>query len=68
MVHDDVFGADSGKFREALAVWRVLAPLREKAGKIDWRKVTEFLEKILPLALALLDLLPQKSADRAARP
>ncbi len=68
MFHDDVVGAGAGGFREALAVWRALAPLREKAGRIDWAKVAAFLEEILPLLLAVLDLLPKKPADRVTGP
>lgn len=65
MFHD-VVGAGEGGFREALAVWRALAPLREKASKIDWAKVIAFVEKILPLVLAILDLLPNRLTDRGA--
>lgn len=68
MFHEDIAGARAGGFREAFAVWRATAPLREQAGKIDWAKVIAQLEKILPLVLAVLDLLPKKPADRVAGP
>ncbi len=59
---DTTFGVEAGQLREMLAIWQALAPLREKAGKIDWQKVKEFIEKVLPLLLAALDLLPKKPA------
>ncbi len=62
MSQNTVFGADSGELRNAIEVWRILAPVREKAGKIDWQKVLEFVQQVMPLVLALLDLLPKKSA------
>lgn len=68
MLHDDVVALSQGGLREAIAVWRALAPLREMAGKIDWAKVIAFVEKTLPLLLAVLDLLPKKPADRVAGP
>jgi hypothetical protein len=54
-------GSESGSLRELLDVWRALSPAREMAGKIDWQKVLEFIQQIMPLILALLDLLPKKA-------
>jgi hypothetical protein len=59
---DTCFGADAGRFREMFEIWQTLAPLRDKAGKIDWQKVKEFIETMLPLLLAVLDLFPKKPA------
>jgi len=53
---------EAGDLRRMLGVWRALAPAREKAGKIDWEKVVQFIQQIMPLMLALLDLLPEKPA------
>jgi len=53
--------ADAGNLRQMLEVWRALAPARDKAATIDWQKVLEFIQQIMPLVLALLDLLPKKS-------
>lgn len=47
---------------QMLTVFQALAPAREKAGKIDWEKVAEFIQQIMPLLLAMLELLPEKSA------
>ncbi len=71
MFHDDVLSVGEevvgdGGLRQAIALWRALAPLRQKAGRIDWTKVIAFLQKIMPLLLALFDLLPQKPAGRTA--
>jgi len=55
-------GSESGSLRELLEVWRALAPARDLAGKIDWQKVLEFIQQIMPVILALLDLLPKKEA------
>jgi hypothetical protein len=52
--------AESGSLRELLDVWRALAPARDLAGKIDWQKVLEFIQQVMPIILALLDLLPKK--------
>jgi len=54
-------GSESGSLRELLDVWRALSPARDLAGKIDWQKVLEFIQQIMPLILALLDLLPKKA-------
>lgn len=54
--------AEAGNLRQMLAVWQALAPARDKAGKIDWAKVAEFIQQIMPLLLALLEMLPEKSA------
>jgi hypothetical protein len=51
-----------GNLRELLEVWRVLAPIRETAGKIDWQKLLDAIQKIMPLIVALLELLPKKPA------
>ncbi len=53
-------GADAGGLIQMLEVWRALAPARDRAGKIDWQKVLEFIQQIMPIVLALLDLLPRK--------
>ena len=53
-------GSESGSLRELLDVWRALAPARDLAGKIDWEKVLEFIQQVMPVILALLDLLPKK--------
>lgn len=60
MSRDAAACAEAGRFREMLDIWQALAPVREKAGKIDWQKVKEFMETVLPLLLAVLDLLPKK--------
>jgi len=57
-----VTGAEAGNLRQMLAVWQALAPARDKAGKIDWEKVVQFIQQIMPLLLALLEMLPEKSA------
>lgn len=62
MSHDTAFGAEAGRFREMLEIWQALAPVREQAGKIDWQKVKEFIETVLPLLLAVLELLPKNAA------
>jgi hypothetical protein len=54
-------GSESGSLRELLDVWRALSPARDLAGKIDWQKVLEFIQQIMPVILALLDLLPKKA-------
>jgi hypothetical protein len=54
-------GSESGNLRELLDVWRALSPARDLAGKIDWQKVLEFIQQIMPLILALLALLPKKA-------
>jgi hypothetical protein len=54
--------AEAGDLRQMLQVWRALAPARDKAGKIDWQKLLEFIQQIMPIVLALLDLLPKKPA------
>ncbi len=53
-------GSESGSLRELLVVWQALAPARDLAGKIDWQKVLEFIQQVMPVILALLDLLPKK--------
>jgi hypothetical protein len=52
--------SESGSLRELLEVWKALAPARDLAGKIDWQKVLEFIQQVMPVILALLDLLPKK--------
>jgi len=54
-----VAGADD--LRQILEGCRAFAPARDKAATIDWQKVLEFIQQIMPLLLALLDLLPKKS-------
>ena len=51
----------SGGLRELADLWRALAPARELAGKIDWEKVIEFIQQVMPVILALLELLPKKA-------
>ncbi len=53
--------AEAGDLRQMFEVWRALAPARDKAGTIDWQKVLEFIQQIMPIVLALLDLLPKKA-------
>jgi len=62
MVLERLLGADSTELRPMLETWRALAPVRGKLKDIDWRKLQEIVEKILPVLLVILDLLPKKPA------
>jgi hypothetical protein len=54
-------GANAGGLLQMIELWRALAPARDKAGTIDWQKVLEFIRQMMPIVLALLDLLPKKA-------
>ena len=54
-------GPESGNLRDLADLWRAIAPVRALAGKIDWQKVLDFIQQVMPVILALLELLPKKA-------
>ena len=53
-------GVQAGGLLQMIELWRALTPARDKAGTINWQKVLEFIQQMMPIVLALLDLLPKK--------
>ena len=41
-------------------LWEALVPIRERAEAIDWQKVIAMIQQLMPLILAVLDLLPKQ--------
>ena len=60
MTQENFSAAEQRNLRTVLDLWQAIAPIREKSQAIDWQKVIAFIQQMMPLIMALLDLLPKE--------